>query len=167
MLPGTWFKEGPYLKAPGRLADLLAAIQVLGTFEFAAREIDKWEKRLGRQPKSANAWRDVFLEHPEFFTYDDDKKYSLVWRRSFTRDYDTVNKCILAGPELLELKQTEKEPGAVGRVSRKPLEREQIELLCHLAIDLHEREIQRNQEKRWWIAGVIGMTTALIAIVFG
>ena len=139
---------------------------MLGTFEFSTREIDKWEKRLGRQPKSANNWRDVFLEHSEFFTYDDDRKFSLVWRCSFTRDYDTVNKCILAGQELLELKQAEKEPVAVGRISRKPLEREQIELLCNLAIDLHEREIQRSQEKRWWIAGLIAISTALIAIVF-
>jgi hypothetical protein len=41
MWPSAWFKEGPYLKTPGRLVDLLASIQVLGTFEFAAREIDK------------------------------------------------------------------------------------------------------------------------------
>ena len=29
-----------------------------------------------------------------------------------------------------------------------------------------EREIQHKQEKRWWIAGVIGISTALLAIVF-
>jgi hypothetical protein len=161
-----WFEDGPYLKNSGRLADLLAAIQVLGAFEFAARDIEKWERRLGRKPKSANDWKDVFLDHPEFFTCDDDQKIALVWRRSFTRDYDTENKCAVLGEELVAMKKAERVKGAAGRISRKPLDTGQIELLCNLAIHLHEREIQHKQEKRWWIAGVVGISTALLAIVF-
>ena len=161
-----WFRDGPYLDSPGRLADLLAAIQVLGTYEFAARDIARWEKRLGRKPKSADSWHEVFLDHPEFFTCDDEQKLALVWRRSFKRDYDTLNQCQAQGEELAAMKEAERKPGAPNRISRKPLDREQIELLCNLAVHLHEREIQHKQEKRWWMAGVIGITTALLAIVF-
>jgi len=50
------------------LPDILAAILVLGTYEFAAREIEKWVNRLGREPRSAETWSAVFKEHPEFFT---------------------------------------------------------------------------------------------------
>jgi len=46
------------------------------------------------------------------------------------------------------------------------LEQGQVELLCNLAISLHEREIQHKQEKRWWLAGVVGIITALLAIIF-
>ncbi len=161
-----WCEDGPYLKSPGRLADILAAIQVLGTYEFAARDIEKWERRLGRQPQSAQTWSVVFTAHPEFFTRDADNNIALVWRRSFTRDYDTQNKCIVSGQELQTLKSVEREAGEVSRISRKPLDRDQIELLCNLAINLHEREIQHRQEKRWWLAGVGGIITALLTIMF-
>jgi len=100
-----WFEDGSYLKSPGRLADILAAIQVLSTYEFAARTIDRWEGRLGRQPKSAKDWMTVFLAHPEFFTCDADQKIALVWRRSFTRDYDTFNKRVVLGDELEKLRK--------------------------------------------------------------
>lgn len=36
-----FFYSGPYLENPNRLQDGLAAIQVLGTYEFAARELDR------------------------------------------------------------------------------------------------------------------------------
>lgn len=161
-----WLAAGPYLGSPGRLADLLAAIQVLGTYEFAARDVDKWARRLGRKPRSADTWSEVFLDHPEFFTLDDENKMALVWRRSFRRDYDTATRTRLSGDELEALKRAEKRDAAPARVSRKPLESEQIELLCNLAVNLHEREIQHRQEKRWWLAGVIAVTTALIAVIF-
>jgi hypothetical protein len=60
-----------YLKNPRRLADLIAAIQVLGTYKFSSRAAEKWKKRLGRTPVSAGNWTGIFQEHPEFFTRDD------------------------------------------------------------------------------------------------
>jgi hypothetical protein len=164
-----WIKDflytGPYLENSNRLADILAAIQVLGTYEFAARDIDKWANRLGREPRSAETWDDVFKQHPEFFTLDDSNKMALVWRRSFTRDYDTVTKSILSGDELDALKAEEKKPGAPPRISRKPLNQEQIEHLCNLAINLHEREIQHRQEKRWWITAIVAIVVAIISLL--
>lgn len=67
-----WYQDGPYLKPSVRLADILAAIQVLSAYEFAARTIEKWERSLGRQPQSAETWSDVFTSHPEFFCAIDD-----------------------------------------------------------------------------------------------
>ena len=162
---GTFFCSGPYLDNENRLPDILAAIQVLGTYEFAARKSDGWIKRLGGKPKSAKTWGDVFEQHSEFFTLDDKHNIALVWRRSFTRDYDTVNKEIVFDDELKKLKSEEKEPNAKARLSRKPLNQEQIEHLCNLAINLHEREIQHRQEKRWWVTVVVGIVVAMISIM--
>jgi len=157
---------GPYLKNPHRLADILAAIQVLGTYEFAARDLDKWANRLGRKPKSGHAWDVVFDEHPEFFTKDDTGKYSLIWRRSFNRDYDTITKKEIEKEERNKLAEEEKN-GHPSRLSRRPLDNGQIEHLCNLAINLHEREIQHRQEMRWWITIVLAIITTLISVWAG
>jgi len=157
-LINDFFYSGPYLGNRNRLPDILAAIQVLGTYEFAARDIEKWVTRLGREPRSAGTWSDVFEQHPEFFTLDNNDRIALVWRRSFTRDYDTVTKATVDVKERANIEAEEKEPGGCPRLSRKPLNQNQIEHLCNLAINLHEREIQHQQEKRWWI-------TALVAVI--
>ncbi len=163
-LINNFFHSGPYLDNQNRLPDILAAIQVLGTYEFASRDIEKWVTRLGREPKSAETWSDVFEQHPEFFTTDNNDKIALVWRRSFTRDYDTETKATVDTEEREKLEAEEKEPGGCPRLSRKPLNQNQIEHLCNLAINLHEREIHHQQEKRWWIAALVAVIVAGMSI---
>lgn len=155
--------SGPYLSNENRLADILAAIQVLGTYEFASRKLGRWDKRLGRVPRSAETWEEVFNAHPEFFTLDDEDQITLVWRRSFTRDYDTVTKVSVGEEKLKALKEEEKST-RTARLSRKPLNQEQIEHLCNLAINLHEREIQHRQEKRWWFTAIVAIIVAVISL---
>lgn len=155
-----FFYTGPYLANTNRMADILAAIQVLGTYEFASRELDKWEKRLGRQPCDDKTWNEVFTEHPEYFTIDNDKNVALVWRRSLKRNYDTKTNEIVDEETVKTLLEEENIPGNPKRLSRQPLNQSQIEHLCNLAINLHEREIQHRQEKRWW-------STAVVAIIVG
>lgn len=166
-----WFKNiffytGPYLENDNRLADILAAIQVLGTYEFAARELTSWTKRLGRKPSSAESWENIFNDHPKFFTLDDTNKIALVWRRSFKRDYDTVTKKVVPDDMRVELRMVEESSG-VNRLSRQPLNQSQIEHLCNLAINLHEREIQHRQEKRWWMAAVVAVIIAIKSLYKG
>ncbi len=158
------FPSGPYLNNPFRLADILAAIQVLGSYEFAARDIEKWANRLGRTPRSAATLEAVFLSHPELFTKHDTGKFALVWRRSFQRDYDTETSLRITNRKELEvLKKAEKESDGTARISREPLNQSQIEHLCNLAVNLHEREIQHRQEMRWWITVSVGIVIAIVA----
>lgn len=148
-------QKSPYISNPNRLADLIAAIQVMGSYGFASRPLDRWEARLGRIPVSAERWEFVFKEHPEFFTIQDDK-VSLVWRRSRERLYDTFAQELVSRETAAALKQVEDTSGEK-RLSRPPLDEKQIGTLVDIAVRLHEREIQHRQENRWWITAVLGI----------
>jgi len=58
--------ESPYLSNSRRLADVLAAIQVMGAYTFSSRKYESWVEKLG-EPLSAKEWSAIFSEHPEFF----------------------------------------------------------------------------------------------------
>ncbi len=149
------FSKSPYTRNAARLADLIAAIQVLGTYRFASRHLSKWEKRLGRTPVSADNWLSIFSEHPEFFTIQGEN-VALVWRRSKERDYDTFEHRQLSREEAIALADGDPEANAV-RLSRPPLDTAEISKLVDLAVNLHEREINHQQERRWWFAAVVAV----------
>lgn len=157
-------RTSPYIANPKRLADLIAAIQVLGTYRFASRKIEKWEKRLGRTPVSAPDWETVFSQHPEFFTAQGDI-ISLVWRRSREQNYDTFTRQLLPREDAIELSEQEDENNEK-RLSRPPLNSSEVSKLVDIAISLHEREIRHAQERRWWITAVIALA-GLIATLTG
>ncbi len=157
-----WRKTSPYIANPKRLADLIAAIQVLGTYRFASRRMQKWEKRLGRTPVSAPDWSTVFSQHPEFFTTQGDL-ISLVWRRSRERNYDTYNRQLLPRERAKELSQQESEDNAM-RLSRPPLDSSEVSKLIDIAVSLHEREIRHAQERRWWITAVLALLGFIITL---
>jgi hypothetical protein len=94
-------KESPYIANPNRLADLIAAIQILGTYRFASRHIEKWEKRLGRTPVSAGNWT-IVTRHPEFVATQRDD-VSLVWRRYRKRNYDAYSRTHLPREDAMKL----------------------------------------------------------------
>lgn len=62
--------QSPYLSHQHRLADVVAAIQVMGIYSYSARTIDSWAEILGQKPRSASSWGSIFNEHPEFFGRD-------------------------------------------------------------------------------------------------
>jgi len=55
--------KSPYLKE-NRLADVVAAIQVMAVYPWASRQVDAWTKKLG-DTLSADSWSTVFREHPK------------------------------------------------------------------------------------------------------
>lgn len=61
-------KNNPYLK-DYRLADVIAELQIMGTYPWAKRKVVSWTKKLGKH-KSGENWKDVFEDHPEFFSLD-------------------------------------------------------------------------------------------------
>lgn len=136
--------KNPYLKE-NRLADVLAAITALGTYKFYKLDIDGWAGRITGSKDNAKHWRTVFLEHPEFFRLTlDQKKASLVWRRQFPRNFD-----VDAEPEVNP--DHEIDGTRESRISRRPLDPSELTELMSLAIKLHDRALEQDKARAWWI----------------
>lgn len=138
----TTTMRSPYLANPRRLSDVLAAIQVMGTYEWSSSEEPDWQKRLG-DPVSADNWKTIFTEHPEFFRISG-KWNSLCWRHAYHRNFSIPQRRELTPAEIADLSDEEKE-----KLTRKPLTPEQVEALMKTAIELHNRSIAHAQENRW------------------
>lgn len=143
-------KQSPYLKRGNRLADVVAALQVMGTYKFASRELQAWEKSIGRPPSSASGWLEVFSDHPEFFRIKD-KWVSLVWRRASEKAYDTRSGKELSPEELEAVPDGER-----SKISRAPLSSDQVTSLIEVAIKIHTQAIARRAELRWWVPVLVG-----------
>jgi len=136
-----------YLK-PGRLGDVIAAIQAMGTYKFYKLDFKGWADRLSANEQLADQWRRVFEEHPEFFRLDGERtKASLVWRRQYTRRYHVDQERTLTREELEKLPASER----ATRISRTPLQATDINTLIKTAIDLHSRDVEARKESRWWV----------------
>jgi hypothetical protein len=152
----------PYLRDPGRLGDVIAAIQAMATYKFYKLPFAGWADRMSADESLADKWKLVFLEHPEFFRLDSAKeKASLVWRRQFPKRYDVDAERILTGAEYDALTDERK-----SRVSRVPLSSSDIKALVDTAVNLHSRALEHQKDKRWWVA-LAGAIGGLIGSVLG
>lgn len=151
--------ETPYTDNKGRLADVIAAIQVMGTYKFYKLSFTDWSDRITGDESKGDYWLTIFEEHPEFFRLDKGRtKASLVWRRNYQKRYDVDKDIIITREEFDALT-----PARLERISRIPLTNADISTLVNTAINLHSREIENKKDARWWISGVIG----LIGVVLG
>lgn len=158
--------RSPYLATDGRLSDVIAALQALGSYDWATRKVERWREGLG-EPISAANWSEVFRQHPEFFRLNDGLA-TLRWRHAYDRIYapGAKPKRELSDEELAGMSKAEKDE----QLSRKPLSAEQIQALVATAVDLHSRAIAHREEGRWWIAHatqVVGAFAGLLGVVLG
>ncbi len=111
-----------YLKA-GRLADVLALMQVLALDKDVYRSEQGLKEELQGNPNSAGSWLDVGAEHPEFFRVSREREHpvSLVARH--------------VTPKIGEIRTLP--PGF-------------LDTLVRTAVDLHDREARRL-DRRWQI----------------
>ena len=158
----------PYLK-PGRLADVIAAIQVMASAERPEREIKDWAYELDRNRDTATIvrWTSVFQEHREFFvTYrlqgGGDLKAALRWRYVFrTFDSKTGKEYTPAEIETLSKEQR-------SLLTTKPLAGEHIQTLLNTAIGLHTRAMEELGAARWWVpllAAFLGFGGAILGAI--
>jgi hypothetical protein len=137
----------PYLQDADRLADVIAAIQVMGTYKFYKLSFDKWADRISGDLSEGEHWRKVFIDHPEFFRLDSQReKASLVWRRQYPKRFQVDEERKLSAIEYKQLTKGQKK-----RISRNPLTPIDIKALIDTAIDLHSRALEHRKEKRWWL----------------
>ena len=147
----------PYLAADDRLADVIAAIQVMGTYKFYKLDFETWADRICGDKSEADHWRKVFEQHPEFFRLDSGRKRaSLVWRRQRIKHYDVDKGAPITKEAYLALSDLQKK-----RISRMPLNSDELEMLITTAINLHARALEHRQDNRWWKNAAIGFVGAL------
>jgi hypothetical protein len=151
--------KSPYLRNGWRLADVIAALQVMGSQTISSRLVSKWEEKLG-QPVSAPSWDIIFREHPEFFRLTDTNYASLRWRHGLDRIYDPDQKRELSNQEIQALSEQQQD-----QLSRKPLDASQIESLMKTAVELHSRGIAFEQEKRWLTPLLFGLFGVIVGAV--
>jgi hypothetical protein len=141
----------PYLKQ-GRLADVIAAIQVMASAKRPEGKIKDWAWELdrSRDSRTVDRWSAVFKEHREFFiTYqlqnEEDLKAALRWRYVFKR-FDAETGQEYTPAEIENLLDDQR-----NLLTTKPLTGEQIQTLLNTAIGLHTRAIKELGANRWWV----------------
>ncbi|VAX08802.1 hypothetical protein MNBD_GAMMA26-1075, partial [hydrothermal vent metagenome] len=150
----------PYLSQTERLADVISAIQAMGTYKFYKLTFEGWSKKISGSENNSAHWSKVIKEHPEFFRMDNTKtKASLVWRRNYQRTYHVDKNKVLTREECNALPGKERSE----RVSRLPLSSSDISVLVSTAINLHSRALEKEKASRWWVTPAVG----ILGIVIG
>ena len=140
MWPATKSRKSPYLIS-GRLSDVLALIQVLALDESSHRSKEGLRSELQSEPLSAESWPDLAKAHPEFFRVkpDGEHRVSLTARHVTPKIGDT----------------------------RPVLPSDYTSKLLQLAVELHDREVRRNQSWHVWLpvlSAVLGGALALLGV---
>ena len=84
---------------------------------------------------------------------------SLVWRRSYPLTYNVNTEVKITPAEYTALSKKEQD-----NYSRVILSNEDIATLINTATNLQTHAIQLNQERRWWLPTMIGISTAVVAV---
>lgn len=165
-------KKNPYLQ-PGRLAHVIAAIEVLSVRPWAGIAVDQWVREVETPEGSplaqeiaeeaAHKWTTLFREHPEFFKlYDLSKdaktehKVTLRLRSAYPINYNPKT-----GHEV----PTEQLPGPpqlYNEYTRRPLTSSEIKILIKTAIDLHTRAIAERREARFYVPAALAVIGAAV-----
>ena len=156
--------NNPYLKGSNRLADVLTGIQFLSTYRFYKVGFDYWQDRIKMEPRSADSWKDVFKNNPEFFRVSESEgNVCLLMRRAKPSDYDVDTTATVTRHERSDLSEKEKD-----RITRAPLDTQEKQMLMKMAVDLHERAFAHwDLERRFWVfvPSMIAAATAIVVTI--
>lgn len=127
------FRKRPFKSylAPGRLQDVMALIQVLGLDEHAHRSEDGLQSELQGIPRSGATWAEVAQAHPEFFRVrpEGEHRVSLVSRHVTPKNEKDVRQL---------------PPEFIGK-------------LLQAAIDLHDRQVRRDERWAYWVPILVAL----------
>jgi hypothetical protein len=129
-----------YMK-DGRLADVLALIQVLAFDSSAYRSEEGLREELQRQPVVGDSWVTLAKEHPEFFRIrvDPERKarVAIVARYVLDREWNSE-----------------------GKYKHPPLDTTVATKLMELAVELHDKQLDRQTR---FVSVILPMSVAIIA----
>ncbi len=155
--------KSPYIYNDNRLGDVIAAIQVMGSYGYYKLDFEGWAMRISGDKDKAGYWKKIFLEHPEFFRFDTaGVKASLAWRRSYRRRYSVDQQRELSLAEYQALSAPD-----LARISRNPLNSADISVLINTAINLHTRAIEQNKEHRWLSSPLFSLLGVVLGTLLG
>ena len=153
--------KSPYLNDPHRLADVIAAIQVMARYKFYKLDFRTWADRIEAKPERAKHWRQVIQEHPEFFRTDSKgEKASLVWRRQHQKRFDVDTEQPITREAFLSRTDAQKL-----RVSRSPLNSEELKTLLVTAIKLHSAAFEQEKHRVWWVTPGASFGGAILGVI--
>lgn len=126
---------------PGRLADVLALIQVLAYDRDSYRTEDGLDEELQRKPSAGESWMALAKQHPEFFRVRNDpiRKPRVALLARYVLDHQQL-------PD--------------GEEKRPTLEASVANKLMELAIQLHDKQLERMNR---WKSVVLPMAIAVLA----
>lgn len=127
-----------------RLGDVIRLINALGLESNDFKNESDIDTALrAKKPMSAAIWFKVLADHPEFFRQNGDySRYALV-----ARSYIKVE----------------------ANQPRPPLEQQDVQKLCDLAVTFHDKEVQQSQSYTLWfplIAAVLASVTLILTSFF-
>jgi hypothetical protein len=155
--------RSPYLDSSTRLADVISAIQAMGTYGQYKLTFEEWADKITADKSKADYWKEVFIGHPEFFRLDGSKeKASLVWRRQRPRRYNPRTSTVVTTEAYEALPALERD-----NFSREPLSPSDIKTLIDTAINLHSRALAAESDKRWWLPLVTALVGSLVGSLMG
>jgi hypothetical protein len=127
----------PYL-VQGRLADVLALIQVLALDEDAHRSEDGLNSEFQGPPRSSGSWSGIAEQHSEFFRVapTGNNRVSLVARHVSAPTGET----------------------------RPLLASDYTSKLLQLAVELHDREVRRSQHWHIWLPVIVAVTAGAFTL---
>lgn len=131
----------PYTE-PGRLADVLALIQVLALDADTHRSESGIKKELQDNPISAKDWIPLAKEHPEFFRVDPAREHGLS----------------LVARHVLPHEPTQPRPS---------LSPDFTSVLLRAAVDLHDRQAKVSEWRKNLAASLIGVVTGGLLTLAG
>ncbi len=132
----------------GRLADVLALIQVLAYDKITNRSEQGLAEEFQTKPVSADAWLLMASEHPEFFRVrevkdDSDTKKDLV---------SLISRYVL--------------PRIENSKNRPALDISTVNKLMEIAIEIHDRQVQQRDRWRLFVPIIVAVIAAAVKIVF-
>ncbi|UTH50140.1 hypothetical protein KBW81_18350 (plasmid) [Loktanella salsilacus] len=158
--------NSPYLKNDARLAEVIAAIQAMSIYKFYKLDFAGWSDRISGHSGEGEHWRQVFVDHPEFFRLDAAReKASLVARRQHPKNYDVDARIQIENTVFLAMEDSQK-----ARISRSPLSQGEIASLIQTAVELHSRAMEQARDRRWWLpvlTAFIGAASGIAGTLLG
>jgi hypothetical protein len=174
-----------------RLANLIAAIQILGVSDCASGTIDRWVAELEANEELSlkqiehtpvrfgdrKKWQTIFEQHPEFFkSYTTRGEPRVVLRWRYAQAVNGEGKPNGKAPDENGSADETKSRNEydLAKVPSRALTADQIQVLINTAIELHGREVTAADPSDWlrtpWVAvagALLGSTAggALVALL--
>ena len=139
-------EKSSYLET-GRLGEVLALIQVLAYDKDTVRREKGIADELQSTPFSADSWIELAECHPEFF-------------RVRARGGEGEKRAALIARYLLPYEHTDND-----KDKRPRLDSSAVNQLMQIAIELHDRQVNRKQQWKLRMPLIVAIITAAAAIV--